>query len=308
MSVLVSLQHVTRYRYDRLVGLGPQIIRLRPALHCRTAVPSYSLKATPAQHFVNWQQDPNGNWLARFVFPERTTEFAISVDLLADMSVINPFDFFVDPIAITYPFTYPAELNEELSPYLSKEPAGPLLSALLKSVSREPQPIGDFIVGLNQRLQREIRYVVRMDPGVQEPDETLKLGCGSCRDTAWLLVQILRYLGHAARFVSGYLIQLRPDLKSLDGPSGAAEDFTDLHAWTEVYLPSAGWIGLDPTSGLLYGEGHLPLAATPHYRAAAPISGGVDAAEVDFSFEMTLARQREASRHLPVLGRGMAGA
>src|SRR5215470_6107475 len=296
MSVLVSLHHATRYRYDRAVALGPQIVRLRPAPHCRTRVQSYSLKVTPSEHFVNWQQDPNGNWLARFVFPERTRELTVTVDLLADMSVINPFDFFVDPAAMEYPFKYPSELDEELAPYLRKETAGPLLTDYVASIPRTPQHIVDFLVALNQRLQKDTRYLIRMDPGVQTTEETLKLRSGSCRDSAWLMVQILRHLGLAARFVSGYLIQLRPDLKALDGPSGPAEDFTDLHAWTEVYIPGAGWIGLDPTSGLLCGEGHLPLAATPHYRAAAPIAGGLEPAETQFSFEMSLTRINEKPR------------
>ncbi|AMN40718.1 transglutaminase family protein [Rhodoplanes sp. Z2-YC6860] len=296
MSVQVALKHVTRYRYDRPVSLGPQIIRLRPAPHCRTAILAYSLKVEPAQHFVNWQQDPNGNWLARYVFPEKTNEFSITVDLRADMSVINPFDFFIDPIATNFPFAYPSEFNEELAPYLSTEAAGPLLKAYVDAVPRKPTSIVDFIVGLNQQLQRDIRYLVRLDPGVQTPEETLKLASGSCRDSAWLMVQILRHLGLAARFVSGYLIQLVPDLKALDGPAGSTADFTDLHAWTEVYLPGAGWVGLDPTSGLLTGEGHMPLAATPHYRAAAPISGGVDAANVEFAFEMKLTRVDEKPR------------
>src|SRR5262252_2960722 len=296
MSILVNLQHLTRYEYDRPVGLGPQIIRLRPAPHSRTAIVSYSLKVTPTEHFVNWQQDPNGNWNARYVFPEKTREFSIAVDLLADLAVVNPFDFFVEPFADTFPFAYPLEFAEELAPYLHKEPAGPRLAALLKTIPTERENTVNFLVNLNQRLQREIKYVIRMDPGVQTPEETLALACGSCRDSAWLLVQLLRHLGLAARFVSGYLIQLRPDLKSLDGPSGAAEDFTDLHAWTEVYIPGAGWIGLDPTSGLLCGEGHLPLAATPHYRAAAPIAGGIEPAETEFSFEMSLTRINEKPR------------
>jgi uncharacterized protein (DUF2126 family)/transglutaminase-like putative cysteine protease len=296
MSVLAALQHVTRYTYDRPVALGPQVIRLRPAPHTRTAIRGYSLKVTPAQHFVNWQQDPNGNWLARFVFPERTTEFSITVDLLADMSVINPFDFFVDPVASHYPFTYPSEFDEELAPYLSKEPAGPRLTEYLKSLPREQQTIIDFIVALNRRIQGDVRYLVRMDPGVQSTEDTLTLASGSCRDSAWLLVQVLRHLGLAARFVSGYLIQLTHDLKALDGPAGTAVDFTDLHAWAEVYLPGAGWIGMDPTSGLLTGEGHIPLAATPHFRAAAPISGGVEAAKVEFAFEMKVTRVDEKPR------------
>ena len=296
MSVQVKLHHATSYKYDRPVTLGPQVIRLRPAPHCRSQVRGYSLTVTPAQHFVNWQQDPQGNWLARFVFPEKTTEFTITVDLTIDMVVVNPFDFFLEPSAEQIPFVYASDLQEQLLPYLKAEPAGPLLADFLASIDRTPQGTATFLVELNQRLQQLIRYIVRMEPGVQTTEETLARKSGSCRDTAWLLVQILRHLGLAARFVSGYLIQLKPDVASLDGPSGTDLDFTDLHAWTEVYLPGAGWIGLDPTSGLLTGEGHLPLAAAAHYSAAAPITGGVDKAEVEFGFEMSVTRIAERPR------------
>ena len=296
MSIKAAIYHLTHYRYDRPVTLGPQTIRLQPAPHSRTRVLSHSLKVSPAGHFVNLQQDPYGNHLARFVFPEPVSELKIEVDLVADMTVYNPFDFFVEPEAEHWPFDYPEDIRDDLSIYLKPEPAGPELERFLASIDRTRVNTVDFIVALNARLQHEIGYIIRMEPGVQTPEETLQAAKGSCRDTGWLLVQIFRHLGLAARFVSGYLIQLKPDLVSLDGPPGTDHDFTDLHAWCEVYLPGAGWIGLDPTSGLLTGESHIPLAATPHYRNAAPISGMASFANVDFAFDMRVTRIAEHPR------------
>uniref|UniRef100_UPI0013C32AA0 transglutaminase family protein n=1 Tax=Azohydromonas sediminis TaxID=2259674 RepID=UPI0013C32AA0 len=296
MAIHVALNHVTHYRYDRLVGLSPQIVRLRPATHSRAPVLSYSMRAEPAEHFVNWQQDPFANDLARLVFPGKTTELKITVDLVAEMAIYNPFDFFLEPDAEHFPFEYEPGLKHDLLPYLAKLPLTPRFEAFLNTVSRERRRTVDFIVDLNRRLQREIAYLVRLEPGVQTPEETLEKGCGSCRDSGWLLVQLLRHLGLAARFVSGYLIQLKPDVKAIDGPSGAESDFTDLHAWCEVYLPGAGWIGLDPTSGLLAGEGHIPVACTPEPSSAAPITGAHDEAEVEFSHHMAVTRIHESPR------------
>jgi uncharacterized protein (DUF2126 family)/transglutaminase-like putative cysteine protease len=296
MTIKASIYHLTHYMYDRPVFLGPQVIRLRPAPHSRTRVISHSLKVRPADHFVNYQQDPYGNWLARFVFPEPVRELKIEVDLVADMSVYNPFDFFVEETAETWPFEYPEELRADLEIYRRTETTGPLFAAFLGSIPRESKRTVDFIVDLNARVAREVGYVIRMEPGVQTPEETLTRKVASCRDSSWLLVQALRHLGFAARFTSGYLIQLRPDIVALDGPPGTDHDFTDLHAWAEVYLPGAGWVGLDPTSGLLTGESHIPLASTPHYANAAPISGKASFAEVDFKYDMQVRRVAEHPR------------
>lgn len=340
MSIHVALRHVTRYRYDRPVTLSPHVVRLRPAPHCRTPVLSYSLRVTPDDHFINWQQDPQANYLARLVFPNPARELCVEVDLVAEMAVFNPFDFFLEPQAEHFPFRYDPVLAHELEPYHRKLPLTPQFGEYLRGIRQQylgkqaaqllpsvpgvhsevahaasaggvlpeahvltgspdndPRPRTiDFLVALNQQLWRDIRYTIRLEPGVQTPEETLDLGSGSCRDSSWLLCQILRHLGLAARFVSGYLIQLKPDVKSLDGPSGAEEDFTDLHAWCEVYLPGAGWIGLDPTSGLLAGEGHLPVAATPDPQSAAPITGLVSPAECEFDFHMEVARIHESPR------------
>ena len=296
MAIRVALHHLTEYRYDRLVALSPHIVRLRPAPHCRTPVTAYSLKVKPEQHFINWQQDPFGNFLARLVFPEKTRELAVEVDLVAEMTVINPFDFFLEPYAEKVPFQYDPQLAKELGPYLEIKENGPRLLQWLSAVDRSPQATVDFLVDLNQRLRQDVDYIVRMEPGIQTCEETFTRGKGSCRDSGWLLVQILRHLGFAARFVSGYLIQLTADVKALDGPSGPTADFTDLHAWAEVFIPGAGWIGLDPTSGLFAGEGHLPLACTPDPVSAAPVTGFTDDCETDFQFHMDVTRIHEDPR------------
>jgi len=300
MAIRVALHHKTSYQYDRLVALSPHEVRLRPAPHARTPILSYSLTVQPEQHFINWQQDPYGNYIGRFVFPEKTQLLEFTVDLVADMTVINPFDFFVEKYAQHFPFSYPAQLGAELAAYMKSEAPGPLLTEWVAAARRDilPQEMvtNDFLVAINQRLQGDIAYLLRMEPGVQTPEETLEKRSGSCRDSGWLLVQILREFGLAARFVSGYLIQLKADQQSLDGPSGTQVDFTDLHAWTEVYIPGAGWIGLDPTSGMLASEGHIPLACTAMPSSAAPVSGFTDKAEVTFQHEMTITRIHEDPR------------
>ena len=296
MAIQIAINHRTSYDYDKLVTLSPHIIRLRPAPHCRTPVLGYSLKIQPDTHFLNWQQDPHGNYLARAVFNEPTRRFSVEVDLVAEMQVINPFDFFLETSAERFPFRYEPWLKKSLRPYLKKGHVGHRLREFLETVDVRRRNTNDFLVELNQQLEQHIDYVIRLEPGVQTCDQTLARRSGSCRDSAWLLAQILRQLGLASRFVSGYLVQLTPDQKPLDGPAGATTDFTDLHAWTEVYLPGAGWVGLDPTSGMFAAEGHLPVAATPDPMEASPISGSVSKAEVTFEHAMTVTRLRESPR------------
>ena len=290
MSVRLAIEHRTVYGYDRPVRLGPHVMRLRPAPHCRTPILAYSLKVTPGDHFINWQQDPSGNYLARFVFPEPTSELTITVGLLADMTVINPFDFFLDEDAGAWPFRYEDALARDLAPYLEADAAGPLLREWLAEIPRDEAPTIDFLVALNGNVLRDVAYSVRMEHGVQSPEQTLSRRIGSCRDSAWLLVQVLRALGIAARFASGYLVQLAEDAPGAERPAGPTADFTDLHAWAEAYVPGAGWIGLDPTSGLLTGEGHIPLACTSTPAAAAPVTGSTEPSETKLEFSNSVRR------------------
>ena len=304
MGIKVALEHRTSYTFDRLVEVYPHVVRLRPAPHSRTPIEAYSLQVEPGDHFINWQQDAFGNFLARLVFPNRTRSLAITVGLIADMKVINPFDFFIEDWAERIPFEYPKSLQEDLKPYLrpvdeDDDGSGPgeLVQAWVRNFSVPPgTQTNDFLVALNRAVNADVGYSLRMEPGVQTPDFTLRTGIGSCRDSAWLLVSILRQLGLAARFVSGYLVQLTSDVEALDGPSGPAADFTDLHAWTEVYIPGAGWIGLDPTSGLFAGEGHIPLSATPHPASAAPITGSTEPCETTLDFSNVVTRVHEDPR------------
>jgi uncharacterized protein (DUF2126 family)/transglutaminase-like putative cysteine protease len=296
MRIQVALNHRTQYRYDKAVLLGPQIIQLRPAPHCRTPILSYSLSVTPVDHLLNWQLDPHQNHLARLLFPNKTNDFVVEVDLVAELSPFNPFDFFLEPGVEDYPFEYSPELAKDLKPYRSVDPAGPLLQAFLQKLSSEKCGTVAFLVDLNRRVRDEIGYVMRLDPGVQTCEQTLEARTGSCRDSAWLLVQTLRHLGIAARFVSGYLIQLAADESTSEGPSDPQADSADLHAWAEAFLPGAGWIGFDPTSGLFAGESHIPLVCTPNASQAAPIGGTVEPANVDFSYSMSIRRLNDPPR------------
>jgi len=301
VSIKVALEHRTTYRFERSIGIGPHVVRLRPAPHTRTPIEAYTLRIRPEDHFVSWQQDPFGNHVARVVFPGKAAELDITVGLVADLQVINPFDFFVEPYAERFGFEYPPEVAAGLRPYLeaSGDTAGPVLTEWLAERSAADfadQTTVSVLGAVNAAVNGDVGYSLRMEPGVHTPDETLTARMGSCRDSAWLLVTALRHYGLAARFVSGYLIQVAPDVAPIEGPPEPREDFTDLHAWAEAYVPGAGWIGLDPTSALFAGEGHIPLAATPHPSTSAAITGATEPSQTTMSYRNTVVRIAEPPR------------
>lgn len=290
MAIQVAIRHNTAYEFDRPVPIHPHVVRLRPGPHCRTPIKTYSLTVEPQNHFVNWQQDPFGNHLARFVFPEKSRSLKLHVKLVAELVAINPFDFFLEESVETFPFNYEPILKSDLAPYLNISERGKQLTRWIKGINRQKMALVPFLVGVNQHIHQHVDYERRMEEGIQSCEQTLTLKRGSCRDSAWLLVQVLRHLGLAARFVSGYLVQLSSADKSLDRSYQPDRDFTDLHAWAEVFLPGAGWIGLDQTSGLFVGEGHLPLACTPAPTSAAAITGATGICKTTLTFSNTVER------------------
>ena len=274
MTEHVALHHATTYRFDRPVILSAHEIRLKPAAHSRTPVSAYTLTVEPALNRIHQQQDVYGNFVARVSFPEPTDILRITVDLLAELDNIDPFDFFVETWAERMPFSYPANMKIGLSPFLLTEPQGLHFERWRSQIRQELSgSVGsiEYLVRTNQALAEKITYQLRYEHGVQTPEATLEQLSGSCRDSAWLLVQTLRQAGIAARFVSGYLIQFAAL------PAGATDAETaglaDLHAWCEAFIPGAGWIGLDATSGLLTGTGHIPLAVAAIPESTAPVSG-----------------------------------
>lgn len=280
---LVHVNHRTTYRYPREIIVDPQVIRLRPAINSRTPVTDYSLAIRPHDHYLNWQLDPLGNALARIVIPEKTAELDVHVRFVAELEPTNPFDFFLENEATVFPFEYHASLRRELSPYFSHVDLSPLTTDFVNQVDMTKRSTIDFIRRLNEKIHTAIRYRKRLEPGVQSCDQTLMLRAGSCRDMSWLLVRILRSVGLATRFVSGYLIQLI-------SPPDVSEDSVELHAWVEVYLPGAGWIGLDPTSGLFAAESHIPLAWATTPQRATPISGRHEPCNTEFAVELAVER------------------
>lgn len=288
------LQHFTRYGYPRPANLGPHVVRLKPSHHAKARILSYALRIEQP-HRVHWQRDPWGNEIARVTFPEDAPidDLDLLVELAIEIKPVNPFDFYLDVRCAEMPFAYADELRRELHPFFAKDdPAyacGRRFADFVDSLPQKGPTVG-FLVELNRRVTEEVRYVIREEAGTFTPEQTLEEGRGSCRDSAALLVAAMRARGLAARFVSGYLVQLADEGMLPDQPKGVGRDVLDLHAWAEVYLPGAGWIGLDGTSGLLCGEGHIPLACTASPALAAPVDGTTDVQADDFRFEMRVGR------------------
>ena len=288
MPTSVALHHRTTYRYGGPVMVGPQTIRLRPSPITRAVIRNYALTISPEPAALRWFQDASGNVIARALFgaPADTLEFTVGLE--AELGEANPFDFVLESDAVTWPFRYPAALALDLVAYQAAEPIRPWLAALLGTFSLQEQPSVQLLVGLNHLIFDKITYITRMEPGVLSPEQTVRDGAGSCRDVAWLLVAIARSLGFAARFVSGYLIQL---VDAAAPAPGLETDKVDLHAWAEIFMPGAGWIGFDATSGLMTGAGHIPLAGSAHPEAAAPVSGTVALSPgAHFDVETTVTR------------------
>jgi len=296
------LTHRTSYAFDRPVALAPHEIRLRPAPHAHARIASYSLTVEPAAHTLHWQQDAYANWVARLTFPERASRLALRVELAGELVDVNPFDFFVDPEAAVFPFAYALAVRRALAPCLAPAGADSLRVArwvddFRTTIAPGEQTTG-LLVRLNRHLRRDIDYRIRDEPGVQSADATLAARSGSCRDSAWLLIEILRTLGIAARFVSGYLIELAAGDSVLGttanatghAPADASRDTASLHAWAEAFIPGAGWIGLDPTSGLLAAGGHLPLACAADPQLASPVSGTTEVCNVVFDASIDVTR------------------
>ncbi len=292
MSTRISLRHRIEQRFSRAVRLSTHWLRLRPAPGGRSRVTAYSLKVEAQPHWLNWLRDPLENYVGRLDFPEPVTRLGLDVELIAELEPMNPFDFLVEPYAAEYPFDYPKQLQKELAPYLAAPASGARLDAWLDALDPRLGYIMDFLRQVNSRVNASVPRVLPADSGAIDLEATLASGTGSSRAVAWLATLALRDLGMAARLVSGYRVFL------------TREPSASLHAWTEVYLPGAGWVGMDPAGGLFTHEGYLPLAAAPDPLRAQPLVGYHEACEEELAESVSIRRLESDAPGRPFPGVG----
>ncbi len=270
----VALRHRLDYRFDRPVRLSTHWLRLRPAPQAVACIQAYSLTVRPASHFVNWVRDPFENHLARLDFPEAVSRCSIDMELLAELPPTNPFDFLLAADAAEHPFRYPDQLAGELAPYLWSGESGEELRRWLDTLDRTPAPTVERIQQIATRTAEDFR----LEDHRRQPDlsRLLRDGSGSHRELAWLLTLSLRALGIATRLVSGYRLMITADAHA------------HLHSWCDAYLPGAGWIGLDPASGLLTAEHHIPLCTASDPTRVLPVLGYRESCEEELQERISL--------------------
>ena len=281
----IALRHRLDYRFDRPVRLSTHWLRLCPAPGTRANITAYTLRVGPRTHFLNWLRDPFENHLARLDLPEPVRHFTLDLEILAELQPVNPFDFLTEPYAANHPFDYPEQLARDLAPYLLQPATGPATRAWLAALDRTETPTIERLTALNQCVGETLAAADVDTPGSVDTDAVLAAGTGSPRALAWLLTVALRHCGIAARLVSGYRL------------TGTAPEYhAALAAWVEAYLPGAGWIGLDPATGLFTAEQHIPLATAADPLRLRPVIGYREACEETVSehLEVITLRAREA--------------
>lgn len=277
MNRRYQIHHHTIYRYDTSVTFSPHYLRLKPQESDVCDTLSYTLDVSPPCS-VYWSEDIIGNHVAKCIFSTPSDILDIRTVLEVSLGEKNPFAFIVDEYAENYPFAYRPYEQNGLQYYLQVQEQGELFTQWVARFS----PLSMYVVSMLREVANaiamEIRYEKRHEPGYLPAEQTLAEKQGSCRDTAWLLMQTLRALGLASRFVSGYLLQPEDDVPDVD---------IEYHAWVECYIPGAGWVGIDATSGLFTAEHHIALASDAFPENTAAVIGTTSPAISVLDYKLT---------------------
>ena len=282
MTVFFDISHTTHYRYHQPVQLGEHRVLFRPRGSHDVRVLATDLKVTPEPLDIRLIQDVYSNSLALVTPQSPATELKVACFFSVEHTGTRALDLPLNPDALSYPFVYSDEgriaLQHYLMPYYD-DPTGEL-AAWARQFVRSDGPTGtrELLVEMTQAIRDAMTYVARFDEGVQTPYDTLRLRSGTCRDFATLMIEAVRRLGYAARFVSGYLYT--PWLDD-DDPEHVGAGAT--HAWLQVYLPGAGWIPFDPTNNLIGGTDLIRAGVARHASLASPVSGSWHGFPGDFA-------------------------